>query len=366
MIRATPALAGTRIVSPAPRQVWRDVMASDPDTVVTQSPEWLDCLCSTRGFVDASRFYILPDGRRLVLPLVAREVAGVRLSEESMPYGWGYGGVIAEGGELTAADRGLVLSDLAGRRVVRSVLVPNPLAGAGWAEVAPAGTVQAPYTSAVIDLEGGFDLVWSKRFRRQARNSVRKAERFALDVRREHGGRGVDMFAELHRRSIERWAEQRGQPLPVARLLAARRDRPGQVAAVSRAMGESCVIWSASRDGEPVAVNVVLQAGNHALGWLSAMNMEVARETLATYQLQSMAIEDACRNGARWFHMGESEAGSGAERFKTYFGATPVEYHSLRFERLPLTRAEHGLREAFDRVSSWRARRTETRTTDAA
>ncbi len=90
------------------------------------------------------------------------------------------------------------------------------------------------------------------------------------------------------------------------------------------------------------------------------MNTEVARETLATYQLQSMAIEDACSNGARWFHMGESEAGSGAERFKTYVGATPVEYHSLRFERLPLTRAEHGLREAFDRVSSWRARRTET------
>ncbi len=162
MIRATPALAGTRIVSPAPRQVWRDVIVSDPDTVVTQSPEWLDCLCATRGFVDASRLYVLPDGRRVVLPLVAREVAGVRLSEESMPYGWGYGGVIAEGGELTAADRCLVLSDLAGRRVVRSVLV-NPLAGAGWAEVAPAGTVQAPYTSAVIDLEGGFDLVWSKR-----------------------------------------------------------------------------------------------------------------------------------------------------------------------------------------------------------
>jgi hypothetical protein len=89
------------------------------------------------------------------------------------------------------------------------------------------------------------------------------------------------------------------------------------------------------------------------------MNRDLARETLATYLLQSLAIEDACAAGARTFHMGESDTGSAVEQYKAYFGATPVDYRAVRLERLPLTAAERRLRGVAAAVTAWRARRSD-------
>jgi Acetyltransferase (GNAT) domain len=344
------ALQEACIVSPAPRDIWRRTLAADPNAVATQTPEWLDCLCRARGYVDASRLYELPDGRIMVLPLAAKVLAGVRVAEESWPHGWGYGGAVVAGGEVTAADARLVLTDLARRRVVRSAVVPMPLVGGVWEQAAPRYAQRVPYLTQILNLEGGFDTVWSKRYRRQVRASVRKAERFSLEVRRDHGGNAVDVFAELHRQSVDRWARQRGQPLRVARLLARWRNFAGRVAAASAALGDACVIWSVFRAGEAVAVNVVLQFGQHNMGWLSVTNRELANETGATYLLHSRTIEDACRSGVRQFHLGESDPGSPVEHYKAQFGATPVKYQALRLERLPVTRAERRLRATAEQV----------------
>lgn len=350
-------VAGTRVVSPVPRDVWRRVLAADPAAFATQKPEWLDGLCAARGYVDASRLYELPDGRALVLPMAGRVWGGVRVAEESWPYGWGYGGVLAEGGRVSSADAAVVLADLARRPVTRASIVPMPLSASVWATAAAAQRVQrVPYLTQVIDLDGGFDAVWSHRFKKATRNTVRKARRMPVEIRRDHGGDVLNTFAEMYGRSTERWARLRGQPVVVARALARYRDRAGQLAAVSATMGESCVIWSALRAREPVAVLVVLQHGQHSMSWLTAIDRELARETLATYLLQSLAIEDACRVGARWFHMGETDAGSGVELYKTKFGAAPVEYEALRVERLPITRAERRIRRAVHTMSERRAR----------
>lgn len=343
-----------------PRTTWRRALEGDPLAVATQTPEWVDCLCARTGRTDASRLYELPGGRVGVLPLVARTVAGVRVAEESFPYGWGYGGLIAEGG-ATADDCRVVLDDLRRRPVVRTGVVPTSLAGGAWAAAAPAGAIRVPYTAQVVDLSPGYDHLWAKVFKRQVRNSVRKAERFALDVRRERGddpaGVGVRAFVELYGQQVDRWAAQRGQPLWLAHRVAAAQDRPGQVAAVAAALGERCVVWSAFHEGRPVAVNVVLRHGEHALGWLSAMDDALARETLATYVLHTRSFADAAAEGVRWFHMGESDPGSAPERYKAYFGAASVPYDALRFERLPLTRADRGLRHVVAEASAWWARR---------
>ncbi|MEJ2870563.1 GNAT family N-acetyltransferase [Actinomycetospora sp. OC33-EN08] len=337
------------------RTVHQEVYDADPDAVVTQSPAFADAL-ATRGYRDASRLYTLADGRRLVLPLVSRRGG---LAEQSFPYAWGYGGAVVEGGELTVADARYVLDDLRRRPALLRTVVPMPLRGAVWDEAAGAEVGRVPYTASVVDLAAGWDELWAKGFRRQARNSVRKAERFSLDVRRETGarGRGLDVFRTLYAQSVDRWATDRGQPLAIARRIAAHRDRPGQVAAVAAALGERCVVWSVLRDGEPVAANVVLHepGTRHALGWMCAMDTTgIARETLATYLLHSLAIQDACAAGARWFHMGESEAGSGSEHFKRYFGAEAVPYSALRYERLPFSRTESAARAAFGAVSRLR------------
>ena len=53
-----------RVMSPAPRDVWHEVHAADSKALVTQRPDWLDCLCEIGGYEDASRFYETRDGRR--------------------------------------------------------------------------------------------------------------------------------------------------------------------------------------------------------------------------------------------------------------------------------------------------------------
>jgi hypothetical protein len=347
-----------RVQSPAPRADWERIFSSDPDAVATQSPEWADCL-RTRGYSDASRLYELADGRRLILPLAARRL-GVRFTEESAPYGWGYGGLLTEGGGVSEHDTAAVMADLARRPVVRVAVTPMPLQAARWAAVAPPSAHRMPYTTRVLDLQDGFDAVW-RGYRQTARRWTRKAERLGVEIRGTTGpdaAAAITAFADMYRHAVDRWAEQRGQPLRIARLLAARRDVPGQVAAAVAGMGDRCVLWSATLHGEPLAVNVVLRGAAHDMWWLGSMNVEAARPTGATFLLSTRMVRDACDRGVRHLHLGESDPGSGVDNFKAGFGARQIDYDALRFERVPLTRTERAMRSAFATVSSWNRRRT--------
>jgi hypothetical protein len=360
-VRPTTARSGgAEVVSPAPRDVWERCYAADPDAFATQSPAWMDGLRAARGYVDASRHYRLPDGRELVLPLAARRRAGVALTEESWPHGWGYGGVLAEGG-ATGHDVAIVLADLARRPAVRTAVTPVPLQAARWAAAAPAQALRVPFTSRIIDLRDGFDAVW-KGYRKSARRGVRAAEKAGVEIHRATGAdtaAALVAFTRLYDDAIDRWAAQRGQPLRIARLLARLRNVPAQAAAVAARMGEGCVLWSATVDGRPIMVDVMLQSPGHHMSWLGAMDADLARETSGTYLLQSRIIEDACARGVRHFHLGESEPGSGVDAFKAGFGAAAVPFAALRFERLPVTAADRRLRAAFGAVSEWNRRRAD-------
>lgn len=345
------------VVSPAPRDAWRSALSADPTALPSQTPEWTDWLCRTRGFSDASRLYQFPDGRRLLLPLVARTVAGVRVTEDSLPGGLGYGGPLAPGGLPSAGERGAVLADLSQRGAVRTSLMSAPRAAAMWEEAAPAEAIKVSYLAHVLDLEGGFDHVWSKRFRSGVRRDVRLAEKQGLEVRTGLDSDVVGVFAELNGRSVDRWAHQRGQPLWLARLVERRRNRVDQLATALTVLGPMVQGWTAHLHGEPVAVNVVVRVGHQAHGWMNAMDRDLSRRTQAGALLQSLAIEDACRSGARWFQFGESDPGSGVGAFKERFGAAPVSYSALRFERLPVTATERRARALLDRAVAARNRR---------
>jgi CelD/BcsL family acetyltransferase involved in cellulose biosynthesis len=351
-----PPTHDVRVVTPAPRDVWQQLLSADPGALPSQTPQWTDWLCLTRGFSDASRLYEFPDGRQLLLPLLARTAAGVAVTEESMPYGFGYGGPLVAGVRVTLTEARTVLADLALRPVLRAGLVPNPLAAGIFEETAPPSTVRVPFLAHVLDLEGGFDQVWRERYRTDIRKNVRRASRQPLVIRQTAGdgdaGDVVDTFAELNRRSVDRWAQQRGQPLWLARLVERRRDRTEQLSSAIPALGSMLTSWTAHLHGDPVAAYVLLHCGERAHAWMSAMDTELARRTDAGALLQSLAIEDACGTGARWFLMGEAAAGSGVAVFKERFGAEAVPYTALRFERLPLTSADRRLRAIAGRLTS--------------
>ncbi|WP_170856927.1 GNAT family N-acetyltransferase [Geodermatophilus africanus] len=346
-----------RVVSPAPRSAWREVLDADPFALPTQTPEWTDWLCRTRRHTDASRLYEFPHGRRMVLPLLSRTWAGVRVAEESMPHGMGNGGVLVPGGKPSSAEAEAVLADLARRPLVRVSLSPNPLVAPTWAAVAPEGALRVPLLGHVLDLEGGFERVWSIRFHKVARKNIRSGQKHGLEIRTDVDDRAVADFTELNRRSVDRWAQQRQQPRWLARLVEQRRDRAHQLASAVRLLRPMLRVWTAHLEGEPVAVNVFLTSGEHVVSWMSAIDKDRAQRTNAGALLKSLAIEDACRGDARWFHFGDSDPGSGVAKFKEWLGAAPLSYEVLRFERLPVTAADQGLHAAAGRVLALRHRR---------
>jgi hypothetical protein len=195
----------------------------------------------------------------------------------------------------------------------------------------------------MLDLTGGFSEVWTHRFRGTARTAVRKAERSSLEVEVNRTGQLLAVFCDLYEKSIEHWSARQHEPLRLTRWRTLRATPPKMVAAVSQRFGKDCGIWVARSKGIPVAAIIVLQSGTQAKYWRAAMDQELATPVRANDLLHSLAIEQACRDGCRYYDMGHSRPGSPLAAFKEKLGATWQPSYRLRAERIPL--------QAVDRVS---------------
>lgn len=335
-------------ISPVPQSAWRAVLEADPDAVRSQAPDWVAALCEGSGYEDASQLFELAAGRQVVLPMVRRRLPHGLTIRASLPPAWGIGGLIAPGG-ARAEDVATVFGELAHERALRTSVTPNPLQGWMWEAARPSGAVAVPRLAHVLDLDGGFDQVWKARFTGTARTAVRKAQRSGLTVKRDTGGELVPVFFELFQRSLERWARQQHEPPALARWRAKRRD-PLAKLRVMAALGQ---IWVAFKDAQPAAAILVLQAAN-AHYTRGAMDKQLAGPTRANYLLHSLAIEEACRNGCRFYHMGESGSSAPLAQFKTRFGAHPYRYFEYHLERVPLTATDRLLRTAVKRMLGFR------------
>jgi hypothetical protein len=337
------------VVTPAPRAVWLDLLKADAQALVTQTPTWLDFVCNAAGYEDASRLYTLQGGRQLILPLVRRKGWPHSLTTQaSLPNAWGVGGMLATG-PLRSEDVAAMWADLARQPFLRTVVRPNPLAAEAWAVGQPKGVIAVPRLAHVLDLEGGFDRVWTTRFRSKTRNAVRKAERSGLDVECDTSGKLVPIFYDLLRKSIDRWARQQHEPLPLARWRGRQRDPLRKFQLAAKALKDACRIWVAWHDGRPAATILVLQGAN-ACYTRGAMDKEVAGPTQANDLLHRLAIEEACLAGCRYYHMGESGASTSLALFKKGFGASAHPYAEYRLERLPITAMDDQLRGVVKRL----------------
>jgi hypothetical protein len=83
--------------------------------------------------------------------------------------------------------------------------------------------------------------------------------------------------------------------------------------------------------------------GPHAVYVRGCSELVLTRRTKANDLLQRLAIEEACAEGCRYYHMGESGGVASLEFFKERFGARPVRFSELRLERLPVTSLEAGV-----------------------
>src|SRR5512143_2141828 len=111
-----------RVSSPAPRSIWNEVLQSDPGSMIYQTPAWTDAICSTGKYIDASRLYEAPDGRKWVLPLVrGKSLTSEISSQGSFPGGWGLGGVISNS-KLLSEDLRMIFADLSKEPVLQTLI----------------------------------------------------------------------------------------------------------------------------------------------------------------------------------------------------------------------------------------------------
>ncbi|MFE9201460.1 lipid II:glycine glycyltransferase FemX [Micromonospora sp. NPDC007230] len=338
-----------RVTSPAPADVWEQVLASAPNALPSQTPTWLRCVCRVKGYEDVSRLYETADGRRLILPLVRRPGLGPILATDfGLPVGWGPGGLVCEDGDLRPEDVRMVVADLTRRHVLSTLVRPDPAAAGTWEAVVPASVLREKRMTQTVFLDGGFDEVWRKRFRSDTRNRIRRAERAGVVVECDDTGRLVPIFHQLYGESVDRWARRDRLPLPLARRLAARREPHRKLRTVAEMLGPRCRIYAAHHEGRPVAAIVVLFAATTAMYWRGAMLEQFAGPVYANYLLHKTAIADAIEAGCTVYNMGDSARVSSLELFKSRFGAVSQDYACYRIERVPITplveRARGGVR----------------------
>lgn len=321
-------------------------MCADPAALETQAPEWTDALCESLGFTDASRMYTMADGRQLVLPLLRRSVGGIAVAEGSNPLHCGVGGLLAPDGPRTG-EIAAVLREVARHQVLVRTFWPHPLLAPEWAEAAPGTPVVVPRRAHLLDLGEGWDAVWSG-FSGTRRRGVRAAERRGVTVRCGTAGQFLPEFYRLLELATARWARMQHEPRWLTMLRLRRRDPLKKFEAVARLLGDRFRVWTAWVDGRAVAASVVLQGAN-AYSFRAAMD-ERMKDHRPNDLLTARAIEDACRAGCRSYYMGDSGWSPSAADFKEAFGARPLCYAEYRYERLPLSRAENGVKTVVKRA----------------
>jgi hypothetical protein len=340
------------VTTPAPRDKWAHIVQTTPEALASHTPAWLNCLCEVGNFADASRLYEFRNGRSVVLPLVRRRgLPGKLAVEASLPFGWGFGGALVPGG-LTTEEASCILADLSARPGLITSVRPDPLAAAPWMAARPTTMATTQRLAHALDLEGGFEHVWEHGFATRTRRNVRRAERQGVVVECDATGRFTPVFYALYLRSVDRWARQAGQPLPLARFRARLREPLRKYQTIAARLGTACRVYVAWVDGKPASSIIVLHHGSTASYWRGAMDKDLADPSRATFLLLRRSIEDACAGGCRHYHMGESGSSASLAYFKEGFGAEPHRYEEYHLERLPLTQ----LVERARNVAGWIAR----------
>ena len=352
-MRSVDCLPAPVVTSPVPRDVWESVLKSDGNALVTQSLPWRDALFASGRYRDVSRLYEFGSGRRVVLPLARRRLRpGGAAVVSSWPWPWAVGGPICEDGRVSPAEAAAVLADVAGLRAVAAEVKLRHDAGEAWLGAATQFTVE-PLTDWMLDLDGGFGDVWEHRFHSSVRRAVRKAERSGIDVEVDRSGRQLGVFFELYQKSVRRWAAMQHAPVWLTRMRMAGEYSPDHIALIARCFQGNFATWVARSKGEPVAAIVVIRAGLYSKYLWGAMDKERGGLIRAPDLLHRLAIEEACREGYRFYDLGGARPGSSLGAFKKKFGATLVVRHTLHSERIPIQAAKQLPREIVKKMTGF-------------
>jgi hypothetical protein len=273
----------------------------------------------------------------------------------SLPPGWGTGGILAPGG-VRPHEVDLVLADLVAERALRTRLRPSFDAANAWPGPRPA-FVSVPRTVHVLDLDGGMDAIWSKRWsantRRHMRVAESRSEEAGLIIETGNSPQLVERFYDLYLRWLDRLARERHVPPAVMRRRGKRMEPLAKFQAVAAALPGACRVRVAATETGPVAAMITLLHGEVGVYWRGYSDKETAGRLRANYLLHLRAIEEACEVGCRYYEMGESGGIASLKQFKARLGAEEWPLTEYRLEREPLTRLQSRMDSVRGAMEHW-------------
>jgi hypothetical protein len=317
---------------------------------VTTTPflteSWRAAAVEAGRYADAS-VTIHSAGRDLLVPALRRKRAAgtVVPALSSMPLGWGFGGIVADG-PVDGTDVRTVAAELVRSGTSTLQFRPSPHQDVAFAESGVPWTRVTRNHSYEVALTHDWHAVFGA-FSSSTRRATRKAEKAGVRVERRTDAAAVAEFYRLYRLSVSRWALQSRLPGWLWQARAGYAEPLRKYHAVVSHMADDCGIWLAHHGGRVVAAIIVLSHGTEHAYWRGAMDADLAGPVRANDLLQARAIEHACSQGATRYAMGLTGPGSGLARFKSGFGAQPRVSHEYLLDtpwRSRLREAGHSVR----------------------
>jgi CelD/BcsL family acetyltransferase involved in cellulose biosynthesis len=297
------------------RDAWDKLMDSTPKSGVFHTWHWAAVLEQSFESMEAV-FFVIEDGDGYLcgLPAVVESRPPVKRFL-SMPFG-SYGGLVAGNAERAeqeclaqevcrySSERGMWHSEIAD---FYGTCTLDSLSGFRRNDI----------QSHLIDLSGGFDLVWREKFNKNVRKMVRQARRKGVTVKSFSGQGDLERYTLLAEHTLKR----RGS---MTRELALYSNCIKLMGPPGHARGH--LAWW---EGKPVAGAIHLVDKRMAMNWLSASDSRywhVRPNNLVV----SRVIEEMCKEGAVKYNFGSSpDSAKELIRYKESWGAEKYLYSCL-------------------------------------
>jgi hypothetical protein len=172
----------------------------------------------------------------------------------------------------------------------------------------------------VVDMAGGFDVVWNSRYDKARRRRVRRAEEAGIVVARGGGLHDVIRFFGVYRERLRDWDRGEGHPQQLFTSL------------VSRG-GERVRLYLASQGEELLGGHLNFYYKDEVIAWYgmaSARGGELQAGTL----LYATCMREACEAGYRSYNLGSSLGKASLIEYKESLGGVGYRYPTFRQRRL--------------------------------
>lgn len=349
-----------RVISPAPHGAWIDLLNNRIQNLIFATPQWMDCITEVEDMQNASRFYEFSNGKKAIIPLARRKTSFLSSSIfASMPHGWGMGGLITwpnlDKNEMLA-----ILNDLRDLEHLQVSIRPNPIEEYLWKKVDFVFDSTTEHSTHILDISNGFEHFWSKVLNSSTRNKIRKGENSGLVVECDETGKAIDEFYQIYMRWTDNRARERKIPLIFSRWLARKREPLEKFRVVNREFGSRCQIWTAKLNRVLVSVAILLIHNAHAYYWRSYSDKFLTRSTRANELLQKFMVEEACKQGCIYYHMGESGGVPSLIHYKEKFGAAQFSCREYHLEKFPVTKIQQVTNQFLSQFERYMIKRLES------